>query len=76
MHYISHHPVLKPGSLSTPLRSVSNSIHSYNSILAKGPNSIQPLFQILIKLRRYEKDCIWDLSKAYKQNVTGQKNST
>ena len=58
-------PVLKPGSLSTPLRILSNSSlnnnnssYSYNSILAKGPNFIQPLF---IKFRSYKKVCIWYL---------------
>ena len=68
VNFIFHHPVLKP------LRIVSNinySGHSYNSILAKGPNSIQPLFSIFIQFRSYEKVCIWDLSKAYSQIVTG-----
>ena len=67
-------PVLKPGSLSTPLRILSNSSlnnnnssYSYNSILAKGPNFIQPLF---IKFRSYKKVCIWYLSKAYNQILT------
>ena len=67
INYISQNPVLKPGSLSTPLRIVSNSSlnnnHSYNSILAKGPNSIKPLFSILVQFRSYEKVCIWDLFK-------------
>ena len=43
-----------------------------NSILADGPNSIQPLFQILIKFRSYKKVCIWDLSKAYNRIVIGK----
>ena len=62
---------MKPGSLSTHIRIMLNSshnnnylCHSYNSILAKGSNSMQPLFSILIHFRSYKKVCIWDLIKA------------
>jgi hypothetical protein len=79
INYISHHPVLKPSSTSTPVRIVSNSSinnngsgHSYNSILAKGPNYIQPLFKILIKFRSYERVCVWDIHKAYSLIRTGE----
>ena len=57
VNYVSHHGVVKSTSNSTPLRIVSNSSlnnnsgHSFNSILAKGPNSIQPLFNILVRDR-------------------------
>ena len=54
INYVSYHGVLKPGSMTTPLRIVSNSPlsnnnsgHSYNLILAKGPNSIMPLLRVL-----------------------------
>ena len=72
VNYITHHAVLKPGSTTTPVRVVSNSSLnnnwsgvSYNDCLAKGPNSLTPLFEVLITWRTY-KDCVvWDLSKAY-----------
>ena len=72
INYISHHCVLKPGSTTTPLQIVSNSSlsnnnsrHSYNSILAKGPNSIMPLLRVLMAFRSYERIVCWDLHKAY-----------
>ena len=67
---ISHHAVLKPQSKSTPVRVVSNSSldnnwsdHSYNSTLAKGPNSLTPLLEVLTTWRTYLKTVVWDLSK-------------
>ena len=60
------------GSLSTHLHIINNSSlninrsgHSYNSILAKGPNNIHP------SIPDPEKVFIWVLSKAYNQIVTG-----
>ena len=72
INYISHHGVLKPGLTTTLLRIVSNSSlsnnnssHSYNLILAKGPNSIMPLLRVLTAFRSYERIVCWDLHKAY-----------
>ena len=55
VNYISHHGVTTPGSRTTPLRAVSNSSldnngsgHLYNSLLAKGPNDLPPLLEILV----------------------------
>ena len=80
INYISHHGVLKPGSTTTPLRIVSNSSlsnnnsgHSYNSILAKGPNSIMPLLRVLTTFRCYERIVCWDLHKAYNSIETTQR---
>ena len=54
VNYISHHGVPKPSSVTTALRVVSNSSLkndqsgglSYNDLLVKGPNSLQPLLQV------------------------------
>ena len=80
VNYISHHGVRKSTSNSTPLRVVSNSSlnnnnsgHSFNSILAKGPNSIQPLFNILVMFRTYEEVVVWDIHKAYNVMETTDK---
>lgn len=55
VNYISHHGVPKPGLTTTPQRIVANLSltnnmggHSYISCLAKGPNSIASLFEVLI----------------------------
>ena len=72
INYISHHGVPKPGSTTTPLRFVSNSSlnsngsgHSYNSLLAKGPNALTPLLEVLVTFRSYTNVVVWDLHKAY-----------
>ena len=44
---------------------------SYNDCLAKGPNSLSPLFQVLITFRGYEHVVVWDLHKAYNTVLTG-----
>ena len=77
-NYISHHGVPKPGSTTTPLRIVSNSSlnnnmsgHSYNSCLAKGPNSIASLFEVLNTWRTYPDCLVYDIHKAYNSIHTG-----
>ena len=50
VNYITHHPVLKD-SASTPVRMVSNSSFgnpSLNSILMKGPNSLNSMLDIML----------------------------
>ena len=80
VNYISHHGVLKSTSNSTRLRIVSNSLlnnngtgHSYSSILAKGPNSIQPLFSIMMMFRTYKELVVWDIHMAYNMMETTEK---
>ena len=56
VNYVPHHAVPKPDSLTTALRSVSNSSvknngTSLNEILPKGPNSLNPLLHTMTKLR-------------------------
>ena len=77
VNFISHHDVMKPGSVSTKLRVVTNSSlnnnqcgTSYNDCQAKGPNSLVPLFRALITFRSYKNVVVWDLSKAYNQVKT------
>ena len=73
--YISHHPVLKD-SVSTPVRMVTNSSFnnagkSLNSCLAAGPNSLNPMIDVLLRFRCREVAMQYDLSKAYNTMKTG-----
>ena len=58
VNYVPHHAVPKPDSLTTALRSVSNSSvsnngTSLNEILPKGPNSLNLLLHTMTKFRMY-----------------------
>ena len=75
--YISHHAVLK-NSVSTPVRMVTNSSfnnggRSLNSCLAAGPNSLNPMLDVLMRFRCYCCGMQYDLSKAYNTMRTGVK---
>ena len=75
LQWITHHGVIK-GSVSTPLRVVTNSSfnnhgNSLNSCLPRGPNSLNDLFNITIRFRSYEKVFAYDLAKAYNTMETG-----
>ena len=75
--YISHHPVMK-NSVSTPVRMVTNSSFnnggkSLNSCLAAGPNSLNPMLDVLLRFRCYCCGLQYDLSKAYNTMRTGMK---
>ena len=72
VNYVTHHAVANPGSTTTPYRVVSNSSLdnnwsgvSYNDCLAKGPNSLTPLLEVLVTWRTYIFVVVWDISKAY-----------
>ena len=76
INYISHHGVLQPLKITTPLRLVSNSSqdnrgHSLNSCVAKGPNSLCNMYDMLLKFRTYEVGLAFDISKAYHTMGTG-----
>ena len=78
-NYISHHGVIKPGSITTKLRVVSNSSLdnngsgvSLNSILPKGPNSLSSLFESLTSWRGNKHVVCWDIAKAYHTIKTGK----
>ena len=75
VQYISHHPVLKD-SISTPVRMVTNSSFpnggtSLNACLAAGPNSLNPMLDVLLRFRCREAVLQYDLSKAYNSMKTG-----
>ncbi|XP_068224543.1 uncharacterized protein [Palaemon carinicauda] len=68
--YIQHHEVLKPGSVSTPLRIVFDSSAKYmgqspNSFWAKGPNILNSMFGILLRFREKAIGIAGDISKMY-----------
>jgi hypothetical protein len=78
VNYVSHHEVPKPGSVTTPLQVVSNSSlnnnnsgHTYNSLLAKGPNASTPFLEVLVTFRSYTNVVVWDIYKAYNCMFTG-----
>ena len=73
--YITHHGVLKD-SVTTPLRVVTNSSfnnggNSLNSCLASGPNSLNPMLDVMLRFRSYPIAIHFDLSKAYNTLRTG-----
>ena len=75
VNYISHHGVEKD-SVTTPLRIVTNSslkngIRSLNDCLPKGPSSLNPMFDIIVRFRSYEVGLLFDLTKAYNSLKTG-----
>lgn len=68
--YIQHHEVLKPGSVSTPLRIVFDSSAKYmgqslNSFWAKGPNILNSMIGILLRFREKNVGFTGDISKMY-----------
>lgn len=70
VHYVSHHEILKPDSISTPTRIVFNSSASYNGHIlnhywAKGPNVLNNLFGLLLRFRENPIAFIGDISKMF-----------
>ena len=75
INYISHHGVLQD-SATTPLRIVTNSSlknggKSLNDCLIAGPNSLNSMFDIMLRFRCYECALVFDLTKAYNALRTG-----
>ena len=75
MNYVSHHGVIQ-GSTTTPLRVVTNSSlnnggRSLNDCLPTGPNSLNPMLEIMLRFRCHECGMIFDLTKAYNSLHTG-----
>lgn len=73
--WISHHAVLKD-SVTTPVRVVSNSSFnncgkSLNSCLASGPNSLNPMMDVMLKYRCRPVGIQFDMQKAYNTMRTG-----
>ena len=81
MHFVGHHSVLNDQSASTPVRVVTDSAlkncytgPSLNELLLKGPNSLNNMFQVLIRWRSYPVSLTWDLSKAYHSLKSSKKD--
>ena len=75
VNYISHHGVVT-ASPTTPLRVVTNSSlnnggRSLNDCLPTGPNSLNPMLDIMIRFRCHEVGMMFDLTKAYNSLHTG-----
>ena len=78
VHYVSYFPVINPDSSSTRVRIVSNSAmknshtgYSFNDTTDAVPNTLNDLYDVLIKWRCHEVCVMYDLSKAYQSIVTG-----
>ncbi|XP_043208348.1 uncharacterized protein LOC122373955 isoform X1 [Amphibalanus amphitrite] len=70
IHYLCHHEVVKPDSVSTPLRIVFNASASFmghvlNDYWAKGPDFINNLFGVLLRFREESIGLVGDISKMY-----------
>ena len=70
IHYVAHHEVLRPDSNSTSVRVVFNSSanfmgHTLNEYWAKGPDLLNSLLGILIRLRENEVAFMGDIKKMY-----------
>ena len=70
--YVTHHPVLKPDSVTTPVRIVTNSSFinenaklSPNSCMMEGPNALSSLLEVIIGFRMNEVALVYDLTNAY-----------
>ena len=72
IHYVLHHGVEKPDSLSTKLRIVvDSSLRNNNTgprlteLYMKGPNTINDLYRVLISWRSFVRAGVFDVKKAY-----------
>ena len=79
IHYVGHHPVLNPSSLSTPVRLVVDTAMRNNytgpklsSLYAKGPNCLNSLYSVLTTWRSYLEAGVFDVSKCYHGMKTGE----
>ena len=77
VRYVDHHHVMKVGS-TTPVRLVINSSFakkgelSLNSILLKGPNILNCMFEILARWRTWPEAFVGDIKKMYHNVATGE----
>ena len=77
INYITHFGVEQPGSVTTKLRlmshsSLKNGPRSLNECLPKGPNSLNSMFEVMIRFRCYKAGLVFDLTKAYNSIHTGE----
>ena len=69
-YFLTHHPIWKPESKSTPCRPVFNSSKKYknvamNDLLAKGPSLLNKLPGVLLRFRRGKIAFAGDISKMF-----------
>lgn len=70
-HFLTHRPVFKPESLTTPVRPVYNGSlvignqPSLNQCLEKGPNLLELILEILLRFRKKKVGVISDIRKAF-----------
>ena len=70
VHYLPHHEIHKPSSLSTPLRIVFNPSSSFaghilNDYYAKGPDVLNSMLGVLLRFRLGKIGIIGDIKKMY-----------
>ena len=77
--YVTHLPVYKPDSTTTPIRLVTNSSFvnenaklSPNNCMQEAPIALSSLLEVLIGFRMNEIALVYDLSKAYQSISTGE----
>ncbi|XP_014672985.1 PREDICTED: uncharacterized protein LOC106813368, partial [Priapulus caudatus] len=79
VHYISHHPVLRPEKKSTPVRIVFNASaafngHRLNDYWEKGPDLLNDMFGVLLRFRQHAVAISGDISKMYHQVLIPEKD--
>ena len=70
IHYLPHHEIHKPSSLSTPLRIVFNPSASFaghvlNDYYAKGPDVLNSMLGVLLRFRLGKIGILGDIKKMY-----------
>ncbi len=76
VNYIVHSEVYKESN-TTPVRLVSdssfkNGTTSLNDCLVKGPNTLNDIYNNLVKFRSYQVGLMYDLTKAYNSMKTDE----
>ena len=63
LHYLSHHDIIRPDSVSTPIQIVFFVCHVLNNYWAKGSNVLNSLFGLLLRFRENPSAFVGDISK-------------
>lgn len=72
VHYIPHHAVIRPEKKSTPVRIIHNSFsvyqgHALNDYWLKGPDLLNNLFGVILRIREKGVAVMGDIFKMYHQ---------
>ena len=70
VHYIPHHAVIRPEKKSTPVRIIHNSFsvyqgHALNDYWLKGPDLLNNLFGVILRIREKEVAVMGDIFKMF-----------